>query len=237
MDFNEVDLALPSGFTNIVRLFPLPNLVLFPGVIQALHVFEPRYRELMHDALSADNLVTMALVKDDIVSDLSSTSNDPLLHRVVCIGKIVTEAKLEDGRYNLLLMGVQRAEIIQEIASDKPYRMAEIKLLGTDPDAAFSDIEVDQVKDRLISKFKELTVHKQGLDPQVVENLINSEIPIGLLIDLIGYSCGVSAVDQQQVLATVDLNQRAEMVLRFISRQLKNDESRSNDFPPGFSLN
>ena len=62
MAFN-VDLTLPHNFENKVRLFPLPNLVLFPGVMQGLHVFEPRYRQLMDDALAADHLITMAVLK------------------------------------------------------------------------------------------------------------------------------------------------------------------------------
>ena len=234
MDFNEVDLTLPHGFTNIVRLFPLPNLVLFPGVMQALHVFEQRYRELMHDALAADNLISMALVKEDPLAQLSGASSKPKLHEVICIGKIVTEAKLEDGRYNLLLMGIQRAEIIREIASDKPYRMAEIRLLQPE---MLSDPEEAVWREKLIRKFSELAGVRQGFDSQVVSNLTNSEMPFGLLVDLIGYSCGVSPVLQQKVLSTVDLNVRTELVLEFIDQQMKIDESHSNDFPPGFSLN
>ena len=234
MDFNEVDLTLPQGFTNIVRLFPLPNLVLFPGVIQALHIFEPRYRELMQDALSADNLISMALVKDDPLSEYSAAASKPKLHEVICIGKIVTEAKLEDGRYNLLLMGVQRAEIVREIASDKPYRMAEVRLLNAD---SVSEADEKIWREKLVEKFRELAVLRQGLDSQVVDNLVNSEMHLGLLIDLIGYSCGISPVEQQRVLSTVDLKVRAELVLEFVSQQMEIGESRSNDFPPGFSLN
>jgi len=54
---NHMNLSLPENFDNQVRLFPLPNLVLFPGIVQALHLFEPRYRELIKAALATDELI------------------------------------------------------------------------------------------------------------------------------------------------------------------------------------
>src|SRR5271157_5053748 len=91
-----------SGFGGTVRLFPLPNLVLFPHVIQPLHVFEPRYRQLMEDALQADRLTAMALLQPG----WEDTKNQrPAIHPVVCIGRIFKEERLADGRFNLLLQG------------------------------------------------------------------------------------------------------------------------------------
>src|SRR3954470_6986505 len=89
-----------SGFGGTVRLFPLPNLVLFPHVIQPLHVFEPRYRQLMADALADDRLMALALPRPGEEEDYHKR---PPIHRVVCVGQIDQEDKLPDGRYNLLL--------------------------------------------------------------------------------------------------------------------------------------
>ena len=76
-------LQLPESFDGHVRLFPLPNLVLFPGVIQALNLFEPRYRQLMADVLDDDQLITMALVKPDPVN---LTMPVPEICQTVCVG-------------------------------------------------------------------------------------------------------------------------------------------------------
>ncbi len=89
MSFANTDVELPHNFSGIVRLFPLPNLVLLPGVIQALHIFEPRYRKMMDDALAADQLITMALLKPGWETH---QGDNPPIHDVVCIGKVMTHS-------------------------------------------------------------------------------------------------------------------------------------------------
>ena len=126
MSLAEANLSLPDNFTGVVRLFPLPNLVLFPGVIQPLHIFEPRYRKLMQDALAGDELIAMALLKPKWEANVLDT---PAVHSTLCVGKIVTHARLKDGRYNLLILGARRAEIVREIPTEQPYRMAEVSVL------------------------------------------------------------------------------------------------------------
>src|SRR5947208_11484422 len=91
-----------ANFDGRVRLFPLPNLVLFPRVVQPLHVFEPRYRQLMADALDTDRLIAMALLRPGWEADYEKA---PPLHPTVCLGRIQQEERLGDGRYNFLLQG------------------------------------------------------------------------------------------------------------------------------------
>src|SRR3954465_8007381 len=91
-----------DDFGGTARLFPLPNLVLFPSVVQPLHVFEPRYRQLMVDALAEDRLIAMALLQPGWEDDYHKR---PPIYPGVCIGRIFKEEKLEDGRFNLLLQG------------------------------------------------------------------------------------------------------------------------------------
>ena len=112
----NVDLNLPKDFDNEVRLFPLPELVLFPGVMQGLHIFEPRYREMMEDAIQSDSLITMASLKPEAAHKFSL--DEPPIFETVCIGKIVTHSQTNDGRYNLLLVGAKRARIIRQIQID-----------------------------------------------------------------------------------------------------------------------
>ena len=105
-----------ADFMGTVRLFPLPNAVLFPQVMQPLHVFEPRYRQLAVDALAGDRFIAMALLAPGWQTDQSGT---PPIHPVACLGRIIAEQRLADGRYNLLLRGMSRIQIAHEIPAQQ----------------------------------------------------------------------------------------------------------------------
>ena len=91
-------------------------------MVQALNLFEPRYRQLMEDVLDDDGLITMALVKPE---PENLTMPVPEIHKMVCIGKVMTHAKLENGTYNLLLAGVTRALVVEELSSDNTLSSGE----------------------------------------------------------------------------------------------------------------
>lgn len=99
-------------------VFPLPNMVLFPGAMLPLHIFEPRYREMIRDAMASHRLVAMALRKEDEVPG----SPPPAIAQVLGLGEIVAAEPLPDGRYNVLLQGRARVRIVRELATGKPYR-------------------------------------------------------------------------------------------------------------------
>src|SRR5262249_5933389 len=120
------DLSSLENFGGVARLFPLPNLVLFPHVMQPLHIFEPRYRQMTADALAADRLITPALLKPGWEADYEGR---PDLFEVACLGRIVAEQRLEDGRFNILLRGLARVRVLKEIKQGKPYRSARVEVL------------------------------------------------------------------------------------------------------------
>src|SRR3954464_5450973 len=95
-------------FSGTARLFPLPNLVLFPHVVQGLHVFEPRYRQMTADALAGDGLIALVQLKDGE----DETAGRPAIESVACLGRIVWHEELPDGRYNLRLQGLRRARVL-----------------------------------------------------------------------------------------------------------------------------
>jgi Lon protease-like protein len=111
-----------------VPIFPLPEAVLLPRDVMPLHIFEPRYRELLADALAADGRFAIAtLRRDGIVDD-----DPPGVHDEIGIGRVVEHEQLADGRSNLLLVWEGTAEIVEELATDAPYRRVCARLL---PDA------------------------------------------------------------------------------------------------------
>src|SRR5947208_1782437 len=107
-----------SEFSGKARLFPLPNLVFFPHVMQPLHIFEPRYRQMTADALAGDRFIALVLPTPGWEKDYAHA---PALHPVACLGRIIAEQRLDDGRFNILLRGFARIRIEKELGSKKLY--------------------------------------------------------------------------------------------------------------------
>src|SRR5262245_22614460 len=132
-----------DDFQGTARLFPLPNLVLFPHVAQPLHIFEPRYRQMMADALAEDRLLALALLRPGWEEDYHKR---PLLYSLVCLGRIWQGEMLPDGRYNLVLHGLCRARVVEELETGKLYRTARVEL----PDEV--EVECATAAERLLGE-------------------------------------------------------------------------------------
>src|SRR6516162_10197371 len=117
------DLAALHDFHGVARLFPLPGLVFFPHAVQPLHIFEPRYRQMAADALAGDRLIALVLLQPGWEEHYDDT---PAVHAVACLGRVAVEQLLPDGRYNLVLRGLARVRIVEELTTDKRYRMARV---------------------------------------------------------------------------------------------------------------
>jgi Lon protease-like protein len=113
-------------FGGEVRLFPLPSVVLFPDGIAPLKVFEPRYLAMVQDSVTDDGLIATALLKPGYELDYEG---NPAIHPVVCVGKVLRAKQQEDGKVDLLLYGVARAKITEELAST-PFRKARVEILA-----------------------------------------------------------------------------------------------------------
>jgi Lon protease-like protein len=116
-----------------IPLFPLPNVVLFPNVFLPLHIFEPRYRRMVGDALSGDRIVGMVLLRPGWEADYEGR---PTVYPIGCAGLITHAEPLADGRYNIVLRGLQKFRIREE-GDHNGYRFAEIETLMED----VSDVE------------------------------------------------------------------------------------------------
>jgi Lon protease-like protein len=105
-----------------IPIFPLPNVVLFPNVFLPLHIFEPRYRQMVGDALGSDRLIGMSLLQPGFEA---SYDGRPAVYPVGCAGVITHSEQLADGRYNIVLRGLERFRIDGEDAS-RAYRLAHV---------------------------------------------------------------------------------------------------------------
>jgi len=106
----------------VIPIFPLPNAVLFPSVFLPLHVFEPRYRKMVQDALVGDRLIGMVLLRPGWEADYDGR---PPVFPVGCAGLMTHAEALPDGRYNIVLRGLQKFRIEGEDEA-APYRRARI---------------------------------------------------------------------------------------------------------------
>ena len=108
-----------------IPIFPLPNVVLFPQVFLPLHIFEPRYRAMVADALEGDRLIGMVLLRPGWEADYEGR---PPVYPVGCAGVITHHDQMADGRYNIVLRGLEKFRIVDEDATEA-YRLARIESL------------------------------------------------------------------------------------------------------------
>jgi Lon protease-like protein len=104
--------------SDLLPLFPLPNVVLFPSVFLPLHIFEPRYREMVADALASDRMIGMVLLRPGWDRDYEGR---PPIYPIGCSGVMTHVERLTDGRFNIVLRGLERFRIVEE-NHDRTYR-------------------------------------------------------------------------------------------------------------------
>jgi Lon protease-like protein len=119
------------GEELLLPLFPLPNVVFFPRTRLPLHVFEPRYRQMVVDAMAGDARIGMVLLEQGWEADYLGA---PAVHPVGTFGAIEGLVALDDGRYDLVLNGQARFRIVDEVRTS-PYRLARVHRLPDNPGA------------------------------------------------------------------------------------------------------
>lgn len=119
--------------TSRISIFPLPGAVLYPGLHLPLHIFEPRYRAMVSDALARDRRIGM-------IQPQQPLEGAPLF-AVGCLGRIDEVEALEDGRYNVILEGEKRFRILRELDAGTPFRQVEAEILEDMPGQALAAVE------------------------------------------------------------------------------------------------
>ena len=222
-----------ESFSGVARLFPVPNLVVYPHVMQPLHIFEERYREMLEDAIADDRLIAMAVLAPGWEIDYASR---PELLPWACLGKVVTHHRLEDGRYNLLLAGLCRVRIMEELAPTRSFRQAKVRI-------------VDDLEPATNPHFKELT--EQLLDrfqshmsnvkaSESLSRLLADGVTLSMLTDLVAYALPLDAELKQKLLMEPCVATRAQLLLKHIPEGASDETApaaRPSEFPPPFSDN
>lgn len=224
-----------AAFEGRARLFPLPDLVLFPHVMQPLHIFEPRYREMVRDALASDRLIATARLQPGWEIEYDQR---PPIAPVACLGKIVTEHRLDDGRFNILLLGVRRVQIVRELETTGTFRVAEVEILHDRVSKAERE-KRRALRERLLSTVEGSLPLGKGAT-NTISALLEEHVPLGVLVDLIAFTADLKPHFKQELLAETNVVARAEAVLQRLSQSRGRQRSWPNplgQFPPPFSAN
>lgn len=122
-----------AGATRRLPIFPLPGAVLYPGLHLPLHIFEPRYRAMVSDALIRERRIGM-------IQPQRAAEGAPLF-AIGCVGKIGEVEAMPDGRFNIILAGETRFRVLREITATTPFRQVEAELLDEPADEALAPVE------------------------------------------------------------------------------------------------
>ena len=202
-------------------VFPLNGAVMLPGCDLPLNIFEPRYLNMIDDALKADRLIGMVQNIDD---RLATTGG---------LGRITQFSETDDGRYLIVLRGLKRFNLIGEIDASMPYRIAQLDFAPFAEDVeAHMDAELPEaLLDQGGSKRAALTVAMKKfaahLGVEVDWNGL-SEIPLHRLIDQAAMISPFNPQDKQSLLEARDHDERRQLLVGLMSAYSRDD----NDTPP-----
>jgi Lon protease-like protein len=160
----------------------------------------------------------------------------PPIHPVVCLGRITQEERLPDGRYNLLLLGLARARVLEELPTPKLYRTARVELL---PDVPVPDPhEEKELARRLAGRVLDFFANHPATRAQL-RRLLESEAPLGMLCDVCGFALPLEVQAKQQLLAEPDVARRVRLLLEGLDGlgPAPGAAAAGHKFPPDFSAN
>jgi Lon protease-like protein len=196
--------------SDLLPIFPLPNVVLFPNVFLPLHIFELRYREMIADALASDRLIGMVLLRPGWEHQYEGR---PPVYSIGCSGVITHVERLADGRYNIVLRGLERFRIANEDHTLR-YRRAtveslmECRLMPPDRDA----LRTQRAKlDALLAP----AVVKAGADPKTAAALSDED-----LVNALAQYLDLDPLEKQALLEQDSLRRRAESLVELLEMKI-----------------
>ncbi len=201
----------PLVLPHAVPLFPLPNVVLFPGQALPLHIFEERYKRMTRQVLETDHrLLGMVLYKPG----WERQKEFPPVYRVGCVGRVGEVEHLPDGRFNLILQGLARVEV-QSYEQRTPFRMATVTALHSTA-AVDADFD-DQLAKLAIAIQRVLPLVSRGLTWERVQPILEQLPDAGAVTDFVGAYLPVDVHLRQNLLETLDVEQRLRRILDLLS--------------------
>ena len=158
-----------------IPVFPLSNFIIFPKTSVPLNIFEPRYIEMINDSMETNKMIALIQPRNN------DDSSIPGLHKVGCLGKIISFKETDDGKYLIDLQGLIRFKIIKEINSDRKYRQCEISydnflhdLNEKKEDLKFTDLELIFKNLKSLFEKRGFIINWKALEKQSLDETINA---------------------------------------------------------------
>lgn len=190
-------------------VFPLPTFVIFPQTTQRLHIFEPRYRMLVSDALATNRLLVLVGLKPGWEE---SYYGSPPAHEVGSLCRIVNEERLADGRYNLYVHCLARVRV-RTIHQLQPYRTGEVEVID---EAADDPVELEAAIERLSSTVRGLMMQR-GDHASLLAQALSSSKKAGILTHRVATVLAFDPTMRQALLETPSAKDRAERLVDIAS--------------------
>jgi uncharacterized protein len=195
-----------SELPRRLPVFPLAGALLFPRAQLPLHIFEPRYRAMVRDALGSDRLIGMVQPRDQ--------GEHAALFEIGCLGRIVGAEELDDGRFNIVLEGIGRFRIARELQAETLYRQVEAD------DGGFDDL--DEPEPLGLAQRAELEQESRryadalgyAVDWQAVSSLDDE-----MLVNGIAQIAPLDVGSKQALLEAPDIAARCELLVQFMQFQ------------------
>jgi uncharacterized protein len=205
------DLAVTPEVLGRLKIFPLPTVVLLPGAVLPLHIFEPRYRKMVSDALAGDRVIAMSMLEEGWEGEYAGR---PPVRKICGVGRIHEDERLPDGRFNIQLVGVARAEILEELEPSEPYRVVRARF---PPEAPLRDPSaVESLRHALVSLCALLPEEPSAGLARASATLTDG----GALSDLCVAALATEASMRQKTLEALDLQQRLALALDVVGEAI-----------------
>lgn len=204
---SQDDAPLAPADVAELPLFPLPEAVLFPGTALPLHVFEPRYRKLIADVLRGKRVLGIARLRPGFEQDYYGR---PPLYEVCGVGRVIKDVALPDGRFNVVVLGLERARIVEELPFE-PYRVARAELLSSRE--AHTALAWSSWYPKLEQLARRLSPHVSPADTEELGRLVREAPSAGACADRLAAALIADADERQRLLEELDPTERLTRVL------------------------
>jgi hypothetical protein len=209
---------------GVIPVFPLDGALLLPGGVLPLQIFEPRYLNMIDDAMAGDRIIGM------IQTSGAGARSRPGLARVGCAGRITSYSETGDGKYLIALTGLCRFEVEAEVSAPKPYRQVQAAFAPFEGDLQF-DGDGDEFERAPFLELLRRYLDNRGLG---VEWDVVNAAPAGALINSLCMALPFSRLEKQALLEAMELDRRRDVLTTLLEIEVASgpaEDSEDDDAP------
>ncbi len=196
-----------NHFPNKIPVFPLSNFIIFPRTTVPLNIFEPKYIDMVDDAMKTDRIIGMIQPK-------KYNQNNKILYNIGCAGKITSFNETDDGRYLIVLVGISRFRIVNEIDNKKLYRECSVNfnefksdLEEEKEELKFSDLKLIFKDIKSLLNKKGYIINWKDIEKQKLDQTINT----------LSMASPFTLEEKQVLLETLNINERKKKLEEILS--------------------